>query len=68
MQIVLVGAVPQFGERVELGGRVWYPVNAHYNGHNLSFVTETLSLSDYEPIAIQFCLGEKYTTCGKGLG
>ena len=27
---------PIWGEGVELGGRVWYPVKAHRNGHNLS--------------------------------
>ena len=47
-----------WGEVVELGGRVWYPVKAHHNGHNLSIISETLSVSVYEPIAIQYCSGE----------
>ena len=51
------GPSPNLGEGVELGGRVWYPVKAHHNGHNLSITTETLSLSVYEPIAIQILLG-----------
>ena len=42
---------------MELGGRVWYPVKAHHNAHNLSIETETLSLSVYEPIALQILLG-----------
>ena len=47
----------QIGGRLELGGRVWHPVKAHHNGHNLSIITEKLYLSVYKPIAIQFCLG-----------
>ena len=44
IQIVLWGDRPPiWGEGFELGGRVWYPVKAHHNGHNLSFETETLS-------------------------
>ena len=42
IQILLEGA-PQFGRGVELGGRVWYPVKAHHNGHNFSIYTDTLS-------------------------
>ena len=48
------GTVPQFGgEGVELGGRVWYPVKAHHNGHNLFIETDMLSLFVYEPYALQ---------------
>ena len=37
IQVLLGGSRPQiWGEGVELGGRVWYPVKAHHNGHNLS--------------------------------
>ena len=39
---------------MELEGRVWHPAKAHHNGHNLCVITETLSLSVYEPIAMQF--------------
>ena len=39
------------------GDRVWYPVKVHHNGHDLSTETETLSLSVYEPIAMQILLG-----------
>ena len=38
-------------------GRVWYPVKVHHNGHNVSIITETLSLSVYEPIAKQLARG-----------
>jgi len=44
--------LPILGEWVELGGRVWYPVKAHHNAHNMSIETETLSLSAYEPMAL----------------
>ena len=57
-QILVEGPSPNLGEGVELEGRVWHPVKAHHNGHNLSIQTETLSLSVYEPIAIQFCSGD----------
>ena len=38
IQILHGGTVPKFGGEggVELGGRVWYPVKAHHDGHNLS--------------------------------
>ena len=58
---------PDLWEGVERGGRMWYPVNAHHNGHNLSIIAETLSLSVYEPIAIQFCSGESPPNWGMGL-
>ena len=34
---------PIWGEGVELGGRVWYLMKAHHNGHNMSIETNTLS-------------------------
>ena len=34
-------------------GRVWYPVKVLNIRHNLFAVTETLTLSIYEPIAIR---------------
>ena len=49
IQILHEGTVPKFGEGVELGGRVWYPVKAHRNGHNLLIETDTLSLLVCEP-------------------
>ena len=38
------GTVPHFFLEggVELGDRVWYPMKAHHNGHNLSSETHTL--------------------------
>ena len=57
MQILLGGIVPEFGEGVELGGRVWYPVKVLHIRSNLFAGTETLSLSVYEPIAIQILHG-----------
>ena len=50
------GDRPQFGLRVELGGRVWYPVKLLHISYNLFAGTEMLSLSVYEPIAIQILL------------
>ena len=48
---------PRFGEGVERGGRVWYPVKLLQISYNLFAGTEMLSLSVYEPIAIQIFLG-----------
>ena len=45
------------GGRVELGGRAWYNVKFLSIMYNLFAGTETLSLSVYEPIAIQILLG-----------
>ena len=52
-KIWLGGTVPQFGRGVELGGRVWYTVKLLHIIYNLFAATEMLSLSVYEPIAIQ---------------
>ena len=56
IQILLRG-VPQFGEGVELGGRVCYHLKVLCSRYNSFAGTETLSLSVYEPIAIIFWLG-----------
>jgi len=48
---------PDFGEGVELGGRVWYPMKLLHISSNVFAGTEMLSLSVYEPIAIQLLLG-----------
>ena len=45
------GPSPKFGERVELEGRVWYPVRSHHTEHNLLIETDTLSLP-LEPISL----------------
>ena len=45
------------GERIELVGRVRYPVKILRIRYNLIVGTETLSLSVYEPIAMQILLG-----------
>ena len=44
-------------EGVELTSRVWYPKKVIRIRHNLFAGTETLSLSVYEPIAIQILHG-----------
>ena len=49
---ILFGSVPQFGEGVEVGGRVWYPVKLLLVRYNLFAATEMLSLCVYEQIAI----------------
>ena len=66
MQFWGLGTLPQIGGRDEARGRVWYHVKAHYNAHNLSIETETLSLSIYEPIALQVLLGETVPEFGGG--
>ena len=44
LQVLGLGeATPNLGDGVELGGRVWYLMKAHQNGHNLSYETVTLS-------------------------
>ena len=58
---------PILEEGVELEGRVWYPVNAHHNTHNLSSENKTLSLSVYEPIALQILLGGPSQNLGEGV-
>ena len=67
MQILLGGTVPHFREEVELGGRVWYPLKVLHIRYNLFAGTKTLSLSIYEPFAIQILLGEGASpNLGKG--
>jgi hypothetical protein len=41
LQVLRWGTRPQIGEKVE--GRVWHPVKANRNGHNLSIETNTRS-------------------------
>ena len=54
----MLGDRPQiWGEGVELGGRVRYPVKLIHINYNLFAGTEMLSLSVYEPIAISILLG-----------
>ena len=48
------GPSPNFGLGVELGGRVWYPMKVLLIRNNLCAGTETLSLSVYEPLVMQF--------------
>ena len=54
--MLLGGTVPQFGRGVELGRWVWYPVKLLHISYNVFAETEMLSLSVYEPIAIQILL------------
>ena len=58
---------PQFGEGVELGGRVWYPVKLLHIRYNLFAGSEMLSPSVYEPIAIQILLGRTVPQFGRGV-
>ena len=67
IQILHGDRPPIWEDGVELEGRVWYPVNAHHNTHNLSSETETLSLSVYEPIALQILLGGPSPNLREGL-
>ena len=57
IQMFAWGYRPQFVGRVELGGRVWYPVKLLHIMYNLYGETEKLSRSVYELIAIQILLG-----------
>jgi hypothetical protein len=67
VHILLGGTVPQFGEGVDLGDLVCYPLNVLCSSYNLFAGTETLSLSVYEPIAMQFLLGGRPPIFGRGL-
>ena len=53
MQILLGGPSPNLVEGIELWGRVWYPLKVLHIMYNVFAGTEMLSLSVYEPIAIQ---------------
>ena len=57
MRIFAWGPSPNFGEGVELGGSVWYPVKLFHIRYNLFAGIVMLSLSVYEPIAIQILQG-----------
>ena len=54
IRVLLGGPSPRthFGIGAELGGQVWYPLKVLHINHHLFAVTETISLSVYEPIAI----------------
>jgi len=67
IQILLGGTVPQFGRSVELGDRMWYTVKLLHICYNLFAGTEVLSLSVYEPIAIQILLGGTVSQFGRGV-
>src|SRR5208282_1918517 len=51
------GPSPNLGEGVELGGRVWYPLQVLRIRSNLFAGIETLSLSVNEPIGKQILVG-----------
>jgi hypothetical protein len=57
---------PIFGGGVELPCGVSHPVKAHHSGHTLSIITETVSLSVYEPITIHILLGGTVPQFGGG--
>ena len=67
IQIMFGGTVPQFGRGVELGGWVCYPVKLLHISCNLFAGTEMLSLTVYEPIAIQILLGGPSPSLGEGV-
>ena len=62
-----LGDRPTIWGGVELRGRVWYPVKVLLIRYNLFAGTEMLSLSVYEPIAIQILLGDRSPILGIGL-
>ena len=64
--MLLGGTVTQFGRGVELGGRVWYLVKLLHISYNLFAGTEMLSLTVYEPIAIQILLGGTVPNLAEG--
>ena len=66
MQILLGEPSPNLGEGVELDCRVWYPLKVLHIMYNLFAGTEMLSLSVYEPIAIQILLGGPSPNLGRG--
>ena len=53
MQFFAWGTVPQFWVGVVQGGQAWYNVKVLRIRYNLFAGTETLSLSVYEPMAMQ---------------
>ena len=57
IHMLLVRPSPNFGEWVELGGRLWYPVKLLHIRYNLFAETEMLSVSVYKPITKQILLG-----------
>ena len=66
IQILLGGPSSNFWDRVELGSRVSYPLKVLHIRHNLFAETEMLSISVYEPIAIQILLGGPSPNLGEG--
>ena len=48
-------------------GRVWYPVKLLHICYNVFAGTEMLSLTVYEPIAIQILLGGTVPKFGRGV-
>ena len=66
IHILLGGPSPNLGEGVELEGRMWYPVKLLHIRYNLFAGTEMLSLSVYEPIAIQIMLGRPSPNLAEG--
>ena len=68
MQVFGLGTrPPKLWGRVEFGGRAWYNVKFLSIMYNFFAVTETLSLSVYEPIAIQILLGGIVPQFGRGV-
>ena len=63
---MLLGEESQNGEWIELGSQVRYPVKLLHIRYNLFAGTEMLSVSVYEPIAIQILIGwERLRICEK---
>ena len=67
IKILLGGNVPQSGGGVELGGMVWNPLKVLHIMYDLFAGTEMLSLSVYEPIAINILLGGPSPNLGEGV-
>src|SRR5208282_1495618 len=64
------GSIPHLREGVELGGRVWYSVNARHNGHNLLKSTRHLALCMTRTSCKFFGIGDHRVglTCGRPWG
>ena len=67
IHMLLGGPSRNLGDVVELERRVCYPLKVLCSRYNVLAGTETLSLSVYEPIAMQFFVGGPSPIIGMGL-
>ena len=66
IQILLGGPSPQFGGGGRVRGSDWYHLKVLHIRYNLFAGTEMLSLTVYEPIAIQILLGGTVPNLAEG--